>query len=90
MYRLAIAFGLLAAVSAIPVDNGVTGDPEIECGPTSIQVTFNTQNAFSGHVYVKNRFAEVRALVSSFFISSFCFKGWLPHDGRQHPLGRPN
>jgi len=58
MYRLAIAFGLLAAVSAIPIDNGITGDPEIECGPTSIQVTFNTQNAFSGHVYVKNRFAE--------------------------------
>ena len=52
---------LAASVSATPIDNGVIGDPEIFCGPTSIQVTFNTQNPFEGHVYVKNRFAEVRA-----------------------------
>ena len=57
--RLLLALALLGAAYAIPVDNGLVGDPEIECGATSIQVTFNTQNSFSGHVYVKNRFAEV-------------------------------
>lgn len=59
-----LKFCVLAALAvystrAIPIDNGITGDPEIECGPTSITVTFNTKNAFSGHVYVQNRFAEV-------------------------------
>ena len=50
----ALAALLLAAlVNSIPVDNGVEGDPEIECGPTSIVINFNTQNPFEGHVYVK-------------------------------------
>ncbi|VDK85709.1 unnamed protein product, partial [Litomosoides sigmodontis] len=40
-------------LSAIPIDNGVEGDPEIECGPASITVNFNTRNKFEGHVYVK-------------------------------------
>ena len=57
--RLLVVFALLGAAYATPIDNGLIGDPEIECGATSIQVTFNTQNPFSGHVYVKNRFAEV-------------------------------
>ena len=39
---------LAAAAYAIPVDNGVQGEPEIECGPTSIMVTFNTANNFEG------------------------------------------
>ncbi|CAD5211528.1 unnamed protein product [Bursaphelenchus okinawaensis] len=51
----ALAVGL---VSAIPVDNGVEGEPEIECGPTSITVNFNTRNAFDGHVYVKGLFDQ--------------------------------
>jgi hypothetical protein len=58
MFKLLLAATLLGVAYSIPIDNGVTGDPEIECGPTSIQVTFNTQNSFSGSVYVKNRFAE--------------------------------
>ncbi|CAD5211530.1 unnamed protein product [Bursaphelenchus okinawaensis] len=52
---LLVAFPLL---SAIPVDNGVEGEPEIECGPTSITVNFNTRNAFDGHVYVKGLFDQ--------------------------------
>ncbi|CAJ0604076.1 unnamed protein product [Cylicocyclus nassatus] len=43
-------------VHSIPVDNGVDGKPEVECGPTAIQVNANTQNPFMGHVYVKPRF----------------------------------
>ncbi|KHN87066.1 Cuticlin-1 [Toxocara canis] len=43
---------------AIPVDNGVEGEPEIECGPTSITVNFNTRNPFEGHVYVKGLYDQ--------------------------------
>uniref|UniRef100_A0A914RZS3 ZP domain-containing protein n=1 Tax=Parascaris equorum TaxID=6256 RepID=A0A914RZS3_PAREQ len=43
---------------AIPVDNGVEGEPEIECGPTSITVNFNTRNQFEGHVYVKGLYDQ--------------------------------
>lgn len=46
----------LLLVHSIPVDNGVEGEPEIECGPTSVTVNFNTRNAFDGHVYVKGLF----------------------------------
>ncbi|VDK44514.1 unnamed protein product [Anisakis simplex] len=45
-------------VSSIPVDNGVEGKPEIECGPTSITVNFNTRNPFDGHVYVKGLYDQ--------------------------------
>ena len=49
---------LLPLVGAIPVDNGVEGEPEIECGPTAITVNFNTRNVFQGHVYVKGLFDQ--------------------------------
>uniref|UniRef100_A0A8R1DN64 ZP domain-containing protein n=1 Tax=Caenorhabditis japonica TaxID=281687 RepID=A0A8R1DN64_CAEJA len=59
MNRLAIGLCLcFLAVTAIPVDNNVEGEPEIECGPTSITVNFNTRNAFEGHVYVKGLFDQ--------------------------------
>uniref|UniRef100_A0A0R3RZN7 ZP domain-containing protein n=1 Tax=Elaeophora elaphi TaxID=1147741 RepID=A0A0R3RZN7_9BILA len=44
---------LIAITDAIPIDNGVEGDPEIECGSTAITVNFNTRNTFEGHVYAK-------------------------------------
>lgn len=43
---------------AIPVDNGVEGDPEIECGADAVNINFNTRNPFEGHVFVKGRFKE--------------------------------
>ncbi|VDK47480.1 unnamed protein product [Gongylonema pulchrum] len=43
---------------AIPLDNGIIGEPELECGPVSIALTFATLNSFHGHVYVKGRFEE--------------------------------
>ncbi|CAJ0586831.1 unnamed protein product, partial [Mesorhabditis spiculigera] len=36
--------------------NGVEGEPEIECGPTSVIINFNTRNKFEGQVYVKGLF----------------------------------
>lgn len=53
-----ILFSLLPFAATIPIDNGIEGDPEIECGASSITVNFNTRNNFEGHVYVKGRFAE--------------------------------
>ncbi|CAJ0605512.1 unnamed protein product [Cylicocyclus nassatus] len=59
MFMRVLAFLLaIGSVAAIPVDNGVEGEPEIECGPTSITVNFNTRNAFEGHVYVKGLFDQ--------------------------------
>lgn len=43
---------------SIPVDNGVEGDPEIECGPSSLTINFNTQNPFEGHVFVKGLYGQ--------------------------------
>lgn len=43
-------------ILAIPIDNGVEGDPEIECGAKTITVNFNTRNKFEGNVYVKGLF----------------------------------
>lgn len=50
-----LSFAALLSTStfATEIDNGVSGQPEIECGPDSILVNFNTLNTFEGHVYVK-------------------------------------
>ncbi|KAK6037774.1 zona pellucida-like domain protein, partial [Cooperia oncophora] len=53
-----VCMAMLGVVRAIPVDNGVEGEPEIECGPSSITVNFNTRNAFEGHVYVKGLYDQ--------------------------------
>jgi hypothetical protein len=58
MLHLTVVACMVAAVASIPIDNGVEGDPEIECGPTTIQVTFNTRNNFEGHVYVKGLYDQ--------------------------------
>lgn len=51
MLRLISVLVLINVAGAIPVDNGVEGEPEIECGPTSITVNFNTRNPFEGIIY---------------------------------------
>uniref|UniRef100_A0A0M3HTR7 ZP domain-containing protein n=1 Tax=Ascaris lumbricoides TaxID=6252 RepID=A0A0M3HTR7_ASCLU len=53
---LLLTFG--SVLDAIPIDNGVEGDPEVECGPVTIAISFNTRNTFQGHVFVKGRFDE--------------------------------
>lgn len=54
MFRFVVGvLALVGFVAAIPVDNGVQGDPEIECGASAIIVNFNTQNPFEGKIYVK-------------------------------------
>lgn len=51
MFRLITALAFISAAGAIPVDNGVEGEPEIECGPTSVTINFNTRNPFEGVFY---------------------------------------
>ncbi|KJH43412.1 zona pellucida-like domain protein [Dictyocaulus viviparus] len=44
---------LFLAGQSIPIDNGVDGEPEVECGSTTITVNFYTRETFKGHVFVK-------------------------------------
>ncbi|CAD6195250.1 unnamed protein product [Caenorhabditis auriculariae] len=55
---IVVATAFVALVRAIPVDNNVEGEPEVECGPNSITVNFNTRNPFEGHVYVKGLYDQ--------------------------------
>lgn len=58
MHKLLVFVALFGAVAAISIDDGVWGVPEIDCGLTSIRVTFNFQNNFEGHVYVKGLYDQ--------------------------------
>ncbi len=60
LFVLLILMLSMQILIAIPVDNGVEGEPEVECGPKTIRVSFNTRNDFSGHLYVKVRFKVIR------------------------------
>ncbi|KRY50438.1 Cuticlin-1 [Trichinella britovi] len=43
-------------VCAILLENGLIGEPAIECHPNAVQVTFQTENPFQGHVYVRGHY----------------------------------
>ncbi|KAK6766638.1 hypothetical protein RB195_026118 [Necator americanus] len=49
---------LLAAhmILADIIDNGLEGEPVIECGSESLSVRFRTRSPFEGHVYVKGHY----------------------------------
>lgn len=38
-----LALSLSGLIYGIPVDNGVESEPEIECGPLGMQITFQTR-----------------------------------------------
>uniref|UniRef100_A0A915JQ88 ZP domain-containing protein n=1 Tax=Romanomermis culicivorax TaxID=13658 RepID=A0A915JQ88_ROMCU len=48
----------IGLIFGIPIDNGVEGDPEVECGASSVSINFNTKNAFQGHIYAKGYFND--------------------------------
>uniref|UniRef100_A0A0N5AQL7 ZP domain-containing protein n=1 Tax=Syphacia muris TaxID=451379 RepID=A0A0N5AQL7_9BILA len=58
MLRILLLFALIYQVYPIPINNGVVGNPEIECGSDAITISFNTQDSFNGHVYVKGMFDQ--------------------------------
>uniref|UniRef100_A0AAF5PYZ1 ZP domain-containing protein n=3 Tax=Wuchereria bancrofti TaxID=6293 RepID=A0AAF5PYZ1_WUCBA len=53
-----LSYMIIASINAIPIDNGVEGEPEIECGSTAITINFNTRNPFEGHVYAKGLYSS--------------------------------
>lgn len=40
---LIFLFARLSYIATIPVDNGVEGEPTIECGAEAIEITFKTR-----------------------------------------------
>uniref|UniRef100_A0A915BSE3 ZP domain-containing protein n=1 Tax=Parascaris univalens TaxID=6257 RepID=A0A915BSE3_PARUN len=42
----------------ISVDNDVVGEPQIECAPDAIGITFKTRRTFDGRLFVKGRFDD--------------------------------
>lgn len=48
-----IALVLIAVVSASEIDNHLVGDPIVDCQDTMVSLTFTTEKAFTGRVYVQ-------------------------------------
>lgn len=63
--NLVLLVALLPLVVSIPIDNGIEGDPEIICGPTSIKVVFQTRNNWEGKLYTKNFYNVENCRVNS-------------------------
>ncbi|KHN83524.1 Cuticlin-1 [Toxocara canis] len=45
-------------VGGSPIDNGVLGEPTVECLKDNLRVNINTEKEFEGHVYVKGHYDE--------------------------------
>ncbi|KAL6735191.1 hypothetical protein Aduo_005655 [Ancylostoma duodenale] len=43
----------VGAGHTVEIDNGVVGEPEVQCGSDSISLLFNSRNPFTGKVFVK-------------------------------------
>ncbi|TMS36662.1 hypothetical protein L596_003769 [Steinernema carpocapsae] len=59
--RFLIAITLLVAIETSlcdSIDNGVTGEPTVECATDGLTVNFNTDREFEGHVYVKGHYED--------------------------------
>lgn len=50
---LTVVAAMCLSVNAVAIQNGVVGEPEIECTSDGVLVTVNTQAPFEGRVFVK-------------------------------------
>ncbi|KAK0397073.1 hypothetical protein QR680_001967 [Steinernema hermaphroditum] len=50
--------GILHLTSSDSIDNGVAGEPTVECATDGLTVNFNTEKEFEGHVYVKGHYED--------------------------------
>lgn len=44
---------LVGLIHGVAIDNGLVGDPQVECQDTMVSLTFTTEKPFTGRVYVK-------------------------------------
>lgn len=51
--RWLILVSCIAAGFAGEIDNHLVGDPVVDCQDTMVSLTFTTEKAFNGRVYVK-------------------------------------
>uniref|UniRef100_A0A915Q325 ZP domain-containing protein n=1 Tax=Setaria digitata TaxID=48799 RepID=A0A915Q325_9BILA len=47
---------LVSGISGNTIDNGVKGEPTLECAAESMSINFMTEKEFEGHVYVKGHY----------------------------------
>ena len=57
-FLLSTLFCILVTVNAIPIENGIVGEPEFACGSQSLILSLNTENPWDGTFYVKNFHAD--------------------------------
>lgn len=48
---------------AIPIDNGVVGEPSVQCDTAQIRVDFSVRNAFQGRIFAKGASKEPNCVV---------------------------
>uniref|UniRef100_A0A914UN21 ZP domain-containing protein n=1 Tax=Plectus sambesii TaxID=2011161 RepID=A0A914UN21_9BILA len=58
IFILVLLSAVISLSSASTIDNGVIGDPEIECSSDKVLINFNTQKEFEGHVFVKGHYGD--------------------------------
>jgi hypothetical protein len=51
-------------VYSTPIDNGIHGEPEVECDADRVSANFNTNKPWQGNLYVDNHFNETGCKVA--------------------------
>uniref|UniRef100_A0A914V744 ZP domain-containing protein n=1 Tax=Plectus sambesii TaxID=2011161 RepID=A0A914V744_9BILA len=71
---LVVLLYLPEAAFALPLENGVQGDPIVECGGSFIAVKFNTLIPFEGHIFVKDEYEDPACRVDATNTTSVSIK----------------
>ncbi|CAI2358220.1 unnamed protein product [Caenorhabditis sp. 36 PRJEB53466] len=52
-----VLFTILSVLYADRIDNGLIGNPFVQCGSEHLSINFKTRSAFEGHAYVKGHYS---------------------------------